>query len=57
MRERKMRHRQKCRGGRRETGKRDTRVWGEGVENARPHAMERRKCNDEQNCKLNNEHT
>jgi len=50
MRERKTRHRQKCRGG-----KRGTSVYG--VENAKPNAMERRKCNTEQNCKMNNEHT
>ena len=54
MRERKTRHRQKCKGGKRETGKRGNMTW---VENAGPNAMECRKCNNEQNCKVNNERT
>ena len=41
MRERKTRHRQKCRGGKRMTEKRGTSVHV-GVENAGPNAMERR---------------
>jgi len=49
MRERKTRHRQKSCGGKGGTGKRGTSVYG--VENAGPNAMERRKCNNEQNCK------
>jgi len=70
MRERKTRHRQKRRGEMRDwktrhhvtivgwktvTGKRGTSLWG--LENAGANAMERRKCNNVQNCKVNNEHT
>jgi len=71
MRERKTRHRQKCKGGKRETGKRGNMTWvenarlengapvcrGGGGENAGPNAMKCRKCNNEQNCKVNNERT
>ena len=54
----------KCENGKRGTSKmqgsktRDLNMWHQciGVENAGPNAMKRRKCNNEQNCRVNNEH-
>jgi len=52
MRERKTRHRRKCKGGKRETGKCGTSVYGWKIRDRM--LWNAKKRNNEQNCKVNN---